>query len=189
MKKGNIKEILTPAIVLFLISAICTGILAFTNSITVNKIEENNIKAEEDSMREVYPDAASFSEKKKINGVELYEALDNGGNVLGYIFTGKSKGYGGDVRFMTGISSDGLVTGVKELELNETAGLGMNARKSDFKEQYAGKTGEFTVVKSNPSENEIQALTGATITSKAVTEAVNQAVKSYKIAVGGVNNG
>ena len=86
---------------------------------------------------------------------------------------------------MTGMDADGKVTGMEILAIEETAGLGMNAKKDDFKNQYNGNSGEFTVVKSDAGENEIQALTGATITSQAVTDAVNNAVELFRTVEGG----
>ena len=61
----------------------------------------------------------------------------------------------------------------------------MNAKKDDFKNQYVNNNGAFTVVKSDAGENEIQALTGATITSQAVTDAVNNAVEVFNSLKGG----
>lgn len=100
--------------------------------------------------------------------------------LTGYVFTTVSKGYGGDITVMTGVDSDGAVTGIEFLTISETAGLGMNAQKDSFKQQFRGHAGKIGVSKNSPSENEIQALTGATITSRAVTSAVNEALTLYE---------
>ena len=89
---------------------------------------------------------------------------------------------------MVGVDKTGTVKGVSILSISETAGLGMNAQKPSFLNQFNGKSGQLTVVKTTPSANEIQALTGATITSKAMTSAVNTALSLYQ-QVGGENNG
>ena len=81
---------------------------------------------------------------------------------------------------MIGIDKDGAVTGVEFLSISETAGLGMNAQKETFRDQFKGKNSEITVVKTAPGDDEIQALTGATITSNAVTKSVNTALKLYE---------
>lgn len=186
MKKFSFKEVGVPAIVLFLIAAICTAILAVTNGVTAPKIAENNRQAEIKSRQIVLSDANSFSDEKTAGDKTYVEALDKDGKVIGYVFTTASaKGYGGEIKIMTGVSADGKVTGIEILSIEETAGLGMNAKKDTFKNQYVGSSGLFNVVKSNPSENEIQALTGATITSNAVTEAVNEALAIYKTVTGG----
>lgn len=185
MKKFSFKEIAVPAITLFLIAAICTAILAVTNGVTSPKIAENNLQAEIESRQLVFKDAKSFSDTVEVEDKAYVEALDESGNVIGYVITSSSKGYGGEIKIMTGISADGNVTGIEILSIEETAGLGMNAKKDDFKNQYVGTSGEFTVVKSDAGENEVQALTGATITSQAVTNAVNEAVNLFKTVTGG----
>lgn len=185
MKKFSFKEVALPAIILFLIAAICTAILAVTNSVTAPKIAENNALAEIEARKQVFVDADSFSETKTADEVAYVEALDKDGNIIGYVFTSSSKGYGGEIKVMTGIGADGNVTGMKILAIEETAGLGMNAKKDEFTNQYVGNNGDFTVVKSDAGENEIQALTGATITSQAVTDAVNAAVEAFRTVTGG----
>lgn len=185
MKKFSLKEVLLPTVSLFLIAAVCTALLAFTNSITAPKIAENSVKAENEA-RSVVFENAEFSKKEKTVGAASYvEALDESGNVIGYVFTTSQKGYGGDIKVMTGIDKDGNVTGMEILSISETAGLGMNAKKDDFKNQYIGTNGKLSVVKNDAGENEIKALTGATITSNAVTSAVNEAVSIFNSIKGG----
>lgn len=97
---------------------------------------------------------------------------------MGYVVTTTSKdGYGGAITVSVGVMADGTVNGIAFLTLAETAGLGMNA-DTDWKNQYAGKNVDgFTVTKNGASaDNEINAISGATITSNAVTGAVNGAV-------------
>ncbi|MBE6783837.1 MAG: RnfABCDGE type electron transport complex subunit G [Ruminococcaceae bacterium] len=185
MKKFTFKSVGIPTIVLFLIAAICTAILAVTNNVTAPKIADNNAKAEIEARKRVFTQAADFSDVKEINGSTYVEALDEKGNLIGYVFTTSSKGYGGEIKVMTGIDKDGKVTGMDILSIAETAGLGMNAKKDEFKNQYKDNTGIFTVVKNGAGENEIQALTGATITSQAVTDAVNIAVDCFNTLTGG----
>ena len=95
---------------------------------------------------------------------------------MGYVFTTAAKGYGGDVEIMTGVDAEGKITGISILSIEETPGLGMNAKKDSFKDQYKGKSGELAV---NKDGGEIVAITSATITSRAVTSAVNQALALY----------
>ena len=81
---------------------------------------------------------------------------------------------------MTGLDEDGKITGLQILSIDETPGLGMNAKKESWLSQFTGKSGTLSVVKGSASESEqIQAITSATITSKAVTSAVNSAVGFY----------
>lgn len=184
MKKFDIKEVLIPTVSLFLISAVVTLLLAVTNSVTAPKIAELQIETENKTKAAVLSEAVSFSEAKTatLDGVDYtyYEGYDNGNNVVGYVFSTSAKGYGGDISTMVGVKADGTVAGMDFLSISETAGLGMNADTDKFKSQYIGKNGAIGVNKNAPADNEIQALTGATITSKAVTKAVNIALSLFE---------
>ena len=184
--KMDAKSVLIPALTLFLICAVVTGLLAGTNLLTKDVIAQQEAAAEEASRKIVLSSAESFEKKTlSVDGteVEYYEGTDASGAVAGLVFTTAAKGYGGDINVITGIGSDGSVAGVVILSLEETPGLGANAQNESFLNQYQGGAGPFEVIKSGtPSENQIQALTGATISSKAVTEAVNQAVSYYELA-------
>ena len=189
-KRFNAKEILTPAIVLFLIAFVCTALLALTNNFTAKKIEDSKEKGEIATRDKIFSQAKKYGEDKKIayeNQDYFYcTAIDEKDEIIGYIFTTKEKGYGGNIVVMTGIDNkNGKLTGVEILEINETAGLGMNAKNDSFKNQFVDSTGKFEVVKNGAKDNQIQALTGATITSSAVTNAVNTAIDLYQTVMGG----
>lgn len=102
----------------------------------------------------------------------------------GYVVTTTDKeGYGGDIQVTVGITADGTVNGISILSINETAGLGMKAAEPAFYEQYEGKqTESFYVSKDGGSGEPIDALSGATITSRAMTGAVNAALAYYQNA-------
>lgn len=184
MKKFDIKEILVPTISLFLISAIVTLLLAVTNSVTAPKIEQLQIETANKTKAQVLSVATSFSEEKTVdlNGTTYtyYEGYNDSKNIVGYVFTTSAKGYGGDISTMVGVKNDGTVSGVDFLSISETAGLGMNADSDDFKSQFVGKSGVIGVNKNTSTDTEIQALTGATITSKAVTNTVNIALELFE---------
>jgi electron transport complex protein RnfG len=188
----NLKEIIVPTVVLFVICLVATFLLALTDKVTAPKIETLTAETEKKSRAEVLPDADTFSNAKtlSVDGKQYsyYIGYDENGNIAGYTFTTSAKGYGGDVVLMTGVDTSGTVTGVTTLVLNETAGLGMNAQKESFRNQYIGKSGVIGVsTVGNKAENGIDAMTGATITSRAVTNAVNLALELYANAkeVGG----
>ena len=114
-------------------------------------------------------------------------------NHAGYVFSGSNKGYGGAVVSMVGISSDGKVVGVKVTEASdETPGLGAkwiaaDASGNERRAQFVGdipESGSFAVVKDGGT---IEAVAGATITSRAVTHDVNDAIAQYNAVVGGAN--
>ncbi len=102
----------------------------------------------------------------------------------GYIVTVTDKeGYGGDIKVTVGIQNNGTVSGVSILSISETAGLGMRATESSFQEQYVGKNTEHFYVSKDGGEGEaIDAISGATITSRAFTGAVNTAIGYCKNA-------
>ena len=192
MKNSKAKEIIVPAVSLFLICVVVTALLALTNAVTAPKIDALTVETQEASKKQVLSSAASFSEEKQIekDGVSYtyYDGLDSDGSVMGYVFVTSAKGYGGDISVMVGVLGDGTVAGVNILSINETAGLGMNAKNQSFLDQFLGKSGEIGVAKNNPSDTEIQALTGATITSSAMATAVNTALSLYA-EIGGGQNG
>ena len=192
MKNSKAKEMIVPAVSLFLICVVVTALLALTNAVTAPKIDALAVETQEASKKQVLSSAASFSDEKQIekDGVSYtyYDGLASDGSVMGYVFVTSAKGYGGDISVMVGVLGDGTVAGVNILSINETAGLGMNAKNQSFLDQFLGKSGEIGVAKNNPSDTEIQALTGATITSRAMATAVNTALSLYA-EIGGGQNG
>lgn len=193
MKKFDFKEVIVPAVSLFLICLVATALLAVTNRVTAPKIEQLAAETENETKKEVLKQANSFSQAKTVTldskVYTYYEGLDSSGKLIGYVFSTSAKGYGGDISVMTGIDGEGVIKGVSILSISETAGLGMNAKNEDFLNQYNEKSGALSVIKNGAAKyNEIQALTGATITSNAMTTAVNLAQSLYQ-KVGGENNG
>ncbi len=185
MKKFDIKEVFIPTISLFAISLIVALLLAIINGITDPLIKQKEIETENETKAKVLSIADSFDEESDIVSLddtdyEYYAGYDKEEKIVGYVFKVTSKGYGGDIDCMIGIDTNGAVTGIDFLSISETAGLGMNAQNDTFKEQYIGKNSEITVVKTSAGENEIEALTGATITSNAVTKSVNIALKLFE---------
>lgn len=182
---GTVREIVVPCITLTVTCVIIALLLAVTNGITAPKIAELQVQTQAESRQMVLPDAETFSEEKTVSldgaNYTYCEGLDAQGNWAGYVFTTSAKGYGGDVVVMSGVDPNGKVTGIQTIELNETAGLGMKAAEEDFLSQFEGKTAGIGVAKNDPGANDIQALTGATITSRAVTDSVNVALELYQL--------
>lgn len=122
---------------------------------------------------------------------EVAAAKDKAGEDIGYVVTVTSKeGYGGDIRISVGILSDGTVKGIEMLSISETAGLGMNAAEPSFKDQFKDKAVEkFVYTKTGEDgDDKVDALSGATITTNAVTNAVNSALAYYQNGIGGGTN-
>ena len=191
MKKLNAKVVLIPTVALLIICLVATTLLAFTNSITAEKIAQNAIETENSSRNVVLPGAVTYSEVTEAeNGVTYCTGYDKIGNELGYVFTAGAKGYGGTVSVMVGLDAEGAITGLEILSHSETPGLGANAVKDDFKGRFTGKSGQLTVDKVSNDGQNVQAITAATITSKAVVSAVNTITETYSLVMaGGGNNG
>lgn len=194
MKNKSFKEIALPAIMLFIIALVCTALLAGTNMLTKDRIADLAVQTALEAKAAVMSEAVSFSEEKTITvegkDVIYYDALDGSGATIGYVFSTVAKSYGGDVSCMVGISADtNKITGVKITSINDTPGLGMKANSEDFLSQYIDRSGNIGVNKNTSTDTEIKAITSATITSKAVTDAVNQAFSAYETVKAGDNNG
>lgn len=186
----NVKEIIIPAVALFIICLISTALLGGTNLLTVDKIAQVAAENAANARLSVCEGAAEFDEVEVKLGEEVYicyTALDKEGNPVGYAVTTQDKSYGGTIEVMTGFDLEGKITGVEILTIDDTPGLGMNAKNESFRNNYIGKSGELTVSKTPTADNEIQAITGATITSNAVTRCVNVASQIVSAAQGGAN--
>ncbi len=172
---------------LFGICAVAALLLGVTNSITSPIIAQRNIEANNQSRQMVLPDAQEFvevdsSNYKNIDEMisEVYEGKD-GADIVGYTVKVLPKGYGGEIELIVGISSDGKITGINIGNMSETPGLGAKAKESDFQSQFTDKpASDLTLVKgSASSEDEVSAISGATITSTAVTNGVNVAIELF----------
>ena len=164
---------------LLIIAAVCAGLLGRVNAITEEQIAILTEQKTQASMQEVMPDASSFEEVDYTGAdttglvTAANAALDASGNVIGYVVQTEPSGFGGVIQMVTGVDASGAVPGVSIIDMSETSGLGTNAAKPAFKDQFLGTTGDLAV---NKDGGTIDALTGATITSRAVTNGVNAAV-------------
>ena len=173
-------------LILALIALAAALLLAVTNAITAGPIKAHEEAAQNAAFQSVM-EADSFSTMSIPDGCNVTSLVEakKDGKTIGYCAVSSAKGYGGDISVMTGVDKDGKVTGVNILSHSETAGLGANAVKESFRDQFVGLVKGITVSKDKPGENSIDALTGATVTSRAVTKAVNAAIE----AAGGENDG
>jgi electron transport complex protein RnfG len=176
--KIDIKSVVKPALVLFIICLVTTALLALANMLTTDKIDERANQEVIESRKKVLGAATTFEDVTEncVRG----KSSDN--QTVGYVITVTEKGYGGDMQVMVGIR-EGKVNGVSILSHSETAGLGAKAAEADFLDQYKGLSDRAEVDKN------IDKITGATISSKAVTRAVNTAMEEYQKIAGEKNNG
>jgi electron transport complex protein RnfG len=115
----------------------------------------------------------------------MYQA-ESGGKVIAYVVSEDPKGYGGAIDMLVAVSPEGKVINFTITTSNETPGLGSKASDEPFKGQFPGKTSnQLAVTKDASKKDNIQAMTGATITSKAVTKGVKEAVDAVADITGG----
>jgi electron transport complex protein RnfG len=180
--------------VLLLVCAVAAASLGYTNAVTYDKIQEQAVIANDEARKAVLPGVDAFekmdddtfsalkSNEKYSNITEIYTAKA-AGIVAGYTIKVTPKGYGGAIDVVVGITADGSLQGIKVGNNSETPGLGKNAATPKFQDQFVGKTwnSAINVIKNGtPKDNEIAAISGATITSRAVTAGVNQALEAAK---------
>ncbi|MDE6846601.1 MAG: RnfABCDGE type electron transport complex subunit G [Lachnospiraceae bacterium] len=196
------KEMMKNTGIMLAITIVAGLVLGFVYQITKDPIAQQEAKAKQEACQEVFQDAAAFETmevemaddagwteagyaQESID--EVMSAADASGNLLGYVITVTTKeGYGGDIQFSIGIRMDGTVNGISILSISETAGLGMRAEEV-LKPQFADKQVEkFEYTKSGAtSESQIDAISGATITTNAVTNGVNAGLYYFQTKLGG----
>ena len=166
------KEIIKPIAVLAGICLVVTALLAYINLVTSPIITAAEEKAAEEARTEVLSEADSF-EKLDIELPEGVEDAYEATNGTGYVFTVTSKGYGGTIKLICGIKPDGSIEAVKTLQHSETSGIGSKVvdNNSGYSENYCGKTED--------NYNDVDAVTGATISSKAYKKAIGNAFEAY----------
>ncbi len=188
----------------FILMGICliAGIaLAGAYHLTRGIIEERARDDQLQALRIVLPLATRFSGLERGSEINFYRGLDDTGTVVGYAFQGEAKGYSSMIKVMVGVDTTGTVAGIQIVEQKETPGLGTKAVEVPttrtfwqallgrgagaepgrpwFEDQFAGKMVKDLHVVTGPTDTEIQALTGATITSRAVTDAVRESVEAF----------
>ena len=201
MKNKIVKDTLAITVIT-LVAGLALGIV---QDITADPIARQQALTKERAYKEVFTDAASFETVSSgedadleayldENGYpaqnidEVMVAKDDSGNELGYAFTvTTTEGYGGDIQFTMGVRDDGTLNGLSILSIGETAGLGMKANTDDFKNQFSNKKVDaFQYTKNKAeSENEIDAISGATITTNAMVNGVNAGLCAFRYEKGG----
>ena len=199
-------SVIKNAFVLFFITLIAGASLGVVYQITKDPIAYQDALAENKANQAVFADAGAFNEiplnqevifmiAEGFPGIEIQsvkEAMTAEGNLLGYVLQMKSKGYGDNIIFTVGIRhdgiSDGKINGISIISIAETPGLGMNA-ESVIAPQFVDRISvNFSVAKKGQitdSSSQIEAISGATITSKAITNGVNMATTYYDRALKG----
>ncbi len=187
----NVFSFLNPIVVITVIAAVMAGLLGGTNLLTKNQISALALQQEKEAVSKVLQADSYQNDEMTYQGISYpYYIASTKGETVGYAFTVSKSGYGGLVTVVVGILADGKISAVEVTDVsNETPGLGQNAKNQEFRTQFSGKRVRLSVVKNSAGETEVNAVTGATITSGAVTDAVNLARELFEsLQDGGINN-
>lgn len=178
--KSNIGSIIKTGAILLAIGFVCTLLLSVCNYVTKDRIATLSAQAEQEAMITTLPVAKNFVKLNyESDGIvtAVYEGKAEDKAVVGHCVKVEPTGYGGTISMIVGVDTQGVVTGVKIVSMSETPGLGAKANEQEFTDGYIGKSSGIKVKKSGvPADDEISAISGATVTSKAVTEGVNAAI-------------
>ena len=176
------RKVLILGLKLFLLAAVAGLALGFTNAVTSGPIQQQQATAADEARRNVLPAADTFTQVTMPKGLkDAYAGYDAAGALVGKTGTIVTKGYGGEIEITVGVDQNGALTGISVggASFSETAGLGARSKEPWFAEQFIGKNAPVSLKKDG---GDIDAITSATITSRAVTKAVNEAV----VALGGL---
>lgn len=193
MHNEGVKDIAVTGLILLLIAGVAGVALGFVNSVTEGPIAEQDKIAENESKIAAFPGAKKFEavddaewksvlEDDEKNVVTSVDTAENSEDVLGYVIGVAPQGYGGPIEMMVGISEDGKITGINIVNHSETPGLGAKSDDPKWQSQFNGKPADSPLElvknkKAGPSE--VEALTGATVTSTGVTKGINVAIDLY----------
>jgi electron transport complex protein RnfG len=195
-------------LILTVITLVAGVLLGLVYEITKAPIATAQENAKQKAYSLALSDAVSFDKYQNFNENEAADLLkdagfdsdditevvignDKSGTDIGYVITVVShEGYAGDITLSVGLLNDGTVKGVEILTIGETAGLGMKASEAEFRNQFKDKQVEkFSYTKSGEEgDDKIDALSGATITTNAVTNAVDSALVYFQNVLGGSSN-
>lgn len=184
--RGKMKKIVSLGFILFTVTAITGLILGVVHDITALPIQKTQERLKKEALATALPEADDFSQIQMKQGAseivkEVQEAR-KGSLPAGYCVTVTPKGYAGTIEIVVGITVEGKLRAISILNQSETPGLGAKAPQPAFSGQFENKDVEkLIVVKSSPgTAGEIQAISGATITSNAVTDGVNEALSYWR---------
>ena len=164
---------------LLLICTVIAGLLAAVNALTADIIAAGAQKAREAAVAEIFPDMTAMqdTEGQWLLGVNTVYAVYQNDAWIGYAVDLDSRGYGGEINMMIGLGTDGTVCGVRVISHSETPGLGSRATLADYLDNFIG-VGESLTVK-----EDVDAISGATVSSRAVVNGINLALS---LGLGGV---
>jgi electron transport complex protein RnfG len=169
--KGSVQLI----VVLFLVCGIAAGSLAFVNAATKDRIAEFARAEKSEAMKKVLSEADEFAE---VQPGKVWEARRDG-KVIGHVLAASTQGYSGPIEGLLGIDTADTVTGVRVLIQTETPGLGAKIIGEKFLGQFRGVKAAELRLRKDDASGKIDAITAATISSRALTEGLRKSIDSY----------
>lgn len=184
------KDSIKLGVTLFVITAVAAGVLAFSNDMTAPIIAEREKQESFGALSKIFENADDFVEidAEKLTEIQstnttVNEVLEakSGDETIGYAFKVASGGYGGDINIIVGINRDNTIAGISIGSHGETPNIGDRINRPEFADSYKGKTTteKLTAVGSPSAENEVQLISGATVSSFGVLTGVNDANNAY----------
>ena len=178
MSKSYFKTAALISFKLLLICAVIAGVVSFVYSVTIDAYNQNLENEKRIALAGIFAESDDdiIDYETLLNtpeGVNDVYVVGKNYEKVGYCVNVTAKGFGGDMTLMIGYDFDGKIKGVDIISHAETPGVGTKAMEASHLSQYSGKSGELTISKSASSD--IVAVSGATISSKAINAAVNTA--------------
>ncbi|MCM8771488.1 MAG: RnfABCDGE type electron transport complex subunit G [Candidatus Omnitrophica bacterium] len=175
----NKKEFFIGIVVITFICALSGYLLSYIYKITMPRIEKIKKIKENKINKEIFPEGVNFIEKE-MDGIKYISVLNLNDEEIGKIFEVKTLGYGGYIYLKVGIDKDMKIKGIKIKEHSETPGLGSKITENKFLDQFTGKTKDDIYLKKDNPNGKIDAVTGATISSRSVVESVRKLLEKIK---------
>jgi len=171
------KEIIRYGLVLGIICFLASSVLAVVNGLTEPEIELRKEREESAALREVLPAASTFEPILKDGKINFYSAYDGNNALVGFVIKGEGQGYSSTIEILAGLDRNLEINNIKILSQNETPGLGSRITEADFQDQFKGKDLRGL--------DDVQAITGATISSSAVINSIKDKISELKSWVRG----
>lgn len=178
-KQNNLLYVLNISLILLIICSLTAAAVSLVYGLTHAKAEENLLGEKRTAMADIYGEGISVDETDCPDGVNAVYRITKGSEFLGYCVSVTGSGFGGDLDVLVGYHADRSVRGVRLISHSETPGLGSRVGEAEYLEQYTGKSGSLVL------DQDIDAISGSTISSKALLDAVNLANAALETLVKG----
>ena len=172
------RNILKLSVGLFIIAAVSGAILGMVYTVTKEPIAKQVKQEEEKALKDIFPKATNFRltiGKDKY----IYNEVYSKDKLIGYAIDASGKGFGGTIKIKVGVNLNKTIKTIRIINQNETPGLGTRIKRTEFTDQFTDKTLKQVSLKKDSSKGTIDALTGATISSRAVSKAVQKSITEF----------